>query len=155
MRKADMVRAMAVAWMSLAAVPAAAQHASLDKKVPFPKNGRVALGVKAGPLTFNEVIIRNAPNAGDLAGAKSNPRDNCHPKLQVGVSNKGSAKMKFHVTVSLEDGKGTVYMSCERNDSISPAAHNDHTNLCWLDSMKTIDWPKLKVVHVSAVIDRD
>jgi hypothetical protein len=154
MCKANVARAVAVAWMALAAVPAAAQQASLDKKLPFPKNGRVALGVKAGPLKFNEVVIRNAPNARDLAEAKSNPRDNCHPKLQVGVSNTGSAKMKFHVTVSLEDGKGTVYMRCERNDSISPAADNDHTNLCWLESMKTIDWPKLKVVHVSAEIDR-
>ena len=155
MRTADVARAVAVAWWALWAMPGAAKEASLDKKVPFPTNGRAALGVKVGPLTFHEVLIRNAPNAKDLSEAKSNPRDNCHPKLQVGVSNGGPAKMKFHLTVSLEDGKGHVYMSCDRNDSISPGASNDHTNLCWLDSMKTIDWTKLKVVHVSAQIDRD
>jgi hypothetical protein len=154
MRTADVARAVAVVWVALGAVPAAAK-ASLDKKVPFPTSGRAALGVKVGPLTFTEVLVRNAPNAKDLAEAKSNPKDNCHPKLQVGVSNPGSAKMKFHVTVSLEDGSGHVYMSCDRNDSISPGASNDHTNLCWLDSMKTIDWPKLKVVHVSAEVERD
>lgn len=140
--------------MVLAAVPAAAQHAhTLTRTFGFPRTGRAALGIKAGPLTFTELIIRNPPNAEDLREAKTNPSDNCHPKLAIGVTNTGRSKMEFHVTVSLEDGRGKIYMTCDRNDSIDPGAQNDHTNLCWLESMKTIDWPRVTRVRLVAEID--
>ena len=74
------------------------------------------------------------------------------PKLAVGVSNKGTTKIKFHLTVRLEDKDGNIYMSCDRNDDIDPGAVNDHTNLCWLDSMKTLDWPKVTAVHIIAKV---
>jgi hypothetical protein len=128
---------------------------SVDKTVPLPKTGQADLKVEAGPLVFEEVIIRNMPDEEDLAKAKNDPSDKCHPKLQVGVSNKGAAKMKFHLKVRLEDKDGNVYMSCDRNDSIEPGAVNDHTNLCWLDSMKTLDWPKVTAVHIIAKVSKD
>ena len=128
------------------------QPASVNETVKFPKAGAAELEIKAGPITFTEIIIRNAPNEDDLRQAKTNPKDNCHPKLQVGVTNNGSSKVEFHVRVLLEDDEGNVYMSCDRNDSISGGAENDHTNLCWLDSMKTIDWPKLTRVRLVAKV---
>ena len=125
---------------------------TVDKTVPLPKTGQADLKLDAGPVIFDEVIIRNIPDEEDLAKAKNNPSDKCHPKLQVGVSNKGTAKMKFHLTVRLEDKDGNVYMSCDRNDTAEPGAVNDHTNLCWLDSMKTLDWPKVTAVHIIAKV---
>jgi|GEM_PF-2280916 len=128
---------------------------TVDKTVPLPKTGQADLKFEAGPVIFDEVIIRNMPDEEDLAKAKNNPSDKCHPKLQVGVSNKGTAKMKFHLKVRLEDKDGNVYMSCDRNDTAEPGAVNDHTNLCWLDSMKTLDWPKVTAVHIIAKVTKD
>ncbi len=111
---------------------------------------------RAGPVTFNEIIIRNPPNAGDIKDAQTkDPGDNCHPKFSVGVSNDGKEKMAFRVVVSLEDDAGTVYFKCDREDTVDPGAENDHTNMCLLTSMKTIDWPKLTVVRIRADVDPD
>ena len=112
MSKRSMVRGLVLAILALGAMPAAAkEHAfTLDKTVKFPKSNIAELKFKAGPLTFTEVIIRNPPNPGDIKNAQTkDPGDNCHPKLQVGVSNDGKDKMKFRITVSLEDDAGTVY----------------------------------------------
>lgn len=157
MSKANAARAVLAAFLfTAAAVAAAAEHAhTVNKTIPFPKTNRAELGWKVGPITFTEVIVRNAPNDEDLREAKKDTNDNCHPKLQVGVSNGGDQKMKFHLTVALEDDQGSIYLSCDRNDSIKPGAENDHTNLCWLDSMKTIDWPKLTRIRIKADVDPD
>ncbi len=156
MTKRSMVRGLMVACVAFAAIPAAAkEHAfTLNKTVKFPKGEKATLNFKAGPLTFTEVIIRNPPNAGDIKNAQTkDPGDNCHPKLQVGVSNEGKTEAEFRVVVSLEDDEGNVYLKCDRDDNIDPGSENDHTNLCWLDSMKTIDWPKLTVVRIQADVD--
>lgn len=127
---------------------------TVDKTVPMPKTGQADLKFEAGPLVIEEIVIRNMPDDEDLAKAKSDPSDKCHPKLAIGVSNKGTVKTKFHLKVQLEDKDGNIYMSCDRNDESEPGAVNDHTNLCWLDSMKTLDWPKVTVIHIVAKVSK-
>jgi hypothetical protein len=158
MNKRNVVRGLVLAILALGAIPAAAkEHAfKLDKTIKFPKSYQADLNFKAGPLTFTEIIIRNPPNAGDIKNAETKDKgDNCHPKFSLGVSNDGKEKMQFHVVVSLEDDAGTVYFKCDRDDSIDSGAENDHTNMCLITSMKTIDWPKLTVVRIKAEIDPD
>lgn len=121
---------------------------SVDKAVPFPRTGEASLKWEVGSVVVEDVIIRNMPNEEDLKKAESDVDDKCHPKMQVGFSNRGTVKMKVHVTLKLEGEDGAVYMSCDRNDTVAPGAVNDHTNLCWLDSMKTRDWAKVKVVRI-------
>jgi hypothetical protein len=128
---------------------------SVDKTVPLPQTGEASLKWEVGPVVVEDVIIRNMPDEEDLRKAESDVDDKCHPKMQVGFSNKGAAKMKVHVTLKLEGSDGAVYMSCDRNDTVAPGAVNDHTNLCWLDSMKTKDWPKVKVVRISVTASPD
>jgi hypothetical protein len=145
---------LAVALLALGAGRAfpADGPGSAEKTIPVPKTGQAELKFDVGPLVIEEIIIRNVPDDEDLAKAKGDPSDKCHPKLQVGVTNKGSAKTKFHLQVQFEDKDGNIFMSCDRNDDIEPGAVNDHTNLCWLDSMKTLDWPKVTVVRVVAKV---
>ena len=52
---------------------------SVDKKVPLPKTGQADLKLGAGPLVFEEIVIRNMPDDQDLEKAKSDPRDKCPP----------------------------------------------------------------------------
>ncbi len=158
MSKRSMVRGLVLAILALGAIPAAAkEHAfTLNKTVKFPKSNQTALNFKAGPVTFTEIIIRNPPSASDIKNAETkDPGDNSHPKFSVGVSNDGKEKMAFRVVVSLEDDAGTVYFKCDREDTVDPGAENDHTNMCLLTSMKTIDWPKLTVVRIRADVDPD
>lgn len=124
----------------------------VDQTVPFPAGGIGALKIEAGPVTLEEILIRNMPDAGDIAKAKADPDDNCHPKLQVGMSNRGPAKMKVTLKVELLGEDGTVYMDCSRADDVAPAAVNDHTNLCWLSSMKTLDFPKVTKIRIVASV---
>lgn len=149
---ATLVFAMMLVALAIGPQLRSQESYTVDKMVPMPKTGRADLKFEAGPVTFEEIVIRNMPDEEDLAKAKNDPSDKCHPKLQVGVSNKGTAKMKFHLTVRLEDKDGNIYMSCDRNDTVEPGAVNDHTNLCWLDSMKTLDWPKVTAVHIIAKV---
>jgi hypothetical protein len=128
---------------------------SVDKTVPFPQSGQASLKWEVGSLVVEEVIIRNIPDEEDLKKGESDPSDKCHPKMQVGLTNKGAAKMKFHLTLKLEGEDGAVYMSCDRDDTIAPGAVNDHTNLCWLDSMKTKDWTQVKRVRISVTVSVD
>jgi hypothetical protein len=128
----------------------AADLLRVDETVPFPKDGTGILKIQAGPITLEEILIRNMPDAEDIAKAKLDPDDNCHPKLQVGMSNSGATKMEVELRVQLLDGDGNVYMDCKRSDTVDPGAVNDHTNLCWLSSMKTVNFPKLAKVHIVA-----
>jgi len=127
----------------------------VDRTIPLPKHSITRLHFSAGPIVFEELILRNAPDAGDIRKAKSDPSDKSHPKLQLGMSNRGDEKMKIEATISFEDSKGNVYMECERSDSLEAGAVNDHTNFCWFDSINTIDWPKVTVVRINASISPD
>lgn len=153
MKKTGVALAVGGVLLAILSVAVYAQEPqSLDKAVPFPQSGQASLKWEVGSLVVEEVIIRNAPDEEDLRKAESDPSDKCHPKMQVGLTNRGTAKMKFHLTLKLEGEDGAVYMSCDRNDTVAPGAVNDHTNLCWLDSMKTKDWPKVKQVRISITV---
>ncbi len=141
-----------VVWAAASTLAWAGEPIKVDQTVAMPKSEVGELHFKAGSLIFEEVVIRNAPNEEDIAKAKSDPGDNCHPKLAVGVSNTSDKKMSMKIIVRLEGEDGKVYMSCDRTDDVQPNAQDDHTNLCWLDSMKTIDWPKVTKVHIIASI---
>lgn len=143
---------LAATALFLSLPPCAEDVFHVDETVIFPAGGIGALKIEAGPVTFEEILIRNMPDAGDIAKAKSDPDDNCHPKLQVGMSNRASAKMKVTLKVELLGDDGTVYMNCSRTDDVEPGATNDHTNLCWLSSMKTLDFPKVTKIRIIASV---
>lgn len=127
----------------------------VNKTIRMPRNTITRLHFSAGPIVFEELIIRNRPDANDIRKAKSDPNDKSHPKLQLGMSNRGDEKMKIEAAISFEDSKGNVYMECERSDTLEAGAVNEHTNFCWLDSIKTIDWPNVTVVRINASISPD
>ncbi len=125
-----------------------------DKTVPFQKTGEHTMGYKAGPLVIEAVTVRNMPSAGDVADAAKDRNDNSHPKFSVGLSNSGSDEIEAKVKVSLETASGEVLMACDGKTSLDGQAHNDHLNLCWIASIKTIDWPQVAKVHVVATVVR-
>lgn len=146
------VLALVAVTFGLSIQPDAAEVFHVDQTVPFPAGGIGALKMVAGPVTLEEIIIRNMPDAGDISKAKADPDDNCHPKLQLGLSNGGATKMKVTLKVTLLGDDGTVYMDCSRTDDVEPGAINDHTNLCWLSSMKTLDFPKVTKIRIIASV---
>jgi hypothetical protein len=156
------VRGAVLAVLALGASPALAKdHAfTVDARVKFPARERAALRLAAGPLTFTDVLLYEGPGPEEIEIAQArHPDDRCSPRFDLGVTNHGEREMKFHVTLSLEDADGTVYMQCEKKDSIDPGADDDRTLLCMGGvvaagkSMKIVDWPKLTTIHIQAEVD--
>jgi hypothetical protein len=129
---------------------------TVDETIPMPDGQITKLGFEAGPIVFEELVIRNPPNEGDISKAQFDPDDKSHPKLQLGMSNKGPFKMEVQAIIRFEDDEGNVFMSCDRKDTVDPGALNDHTNFCMVfDSIKTIDWPKVTTIRITASIKPD
>jgi len=124
----------------------------IDRLVPFSPGGTHKLGVNVGRLILEEIVLRNMPTAKDLEEARKDPGDKSHPKIAVGLSNPGSVDLDVKVKVSLETASGEVLMSCNTSDSVKPGAHNDHSNLCWIAGLKTLDWPRLARLHLVASV---
>lgn len=130
----------------------AGEPLKVDITVPMTKGDIVTVDSKVGALTLNEVVVHNPPNDDDLKKAETNKSDNCHPKLALGISNSGDSLWKIKLFIKLEDKDGKVLMSCDREDEVQPGANNDHTNFCWLNSMKTINWPKIAKIHIVGTV---
>ena len=142
---------LAAVWFAAPAT-CAGEPVQVNITVPMTKGDVVPVRSKVGPLTFNEVEVHNAPNEEDLQKAQSDKGDNCHPKLALGISNSGTSLWKIKLSIKLESKDGQVFMSCDRTDDVKPGADDDHTNFCWLDSMKTIDWPKIAKIHIVGTV---
>ncbi len=131
---------------------------SLDKSFALPTKGQdtIAVKIKVGPLMIDEIVLNNLPNAEEVKIAEANnTNDKSRPKIGVVISNPSAYKMKAKLVTSFEGEDGTVYMKCDRKDGVKPYADADRTNMCFLDSMKTRDWSKVKKVHVVADVSLD
>ncbi len=146
--------------LSAAAVCAeeAPQPGSLDKSFALPTKGEdvIPVKIKVGSLMLDQIVLNNLPNAQEVKVAEANDSDDkSRPKIGVVLSNPTPFKMKAKLVTSFEGADGTVYMSCDRKDGVKPYADGDRTNMCFLDSMKTRDWAKVKRVHVVASVTQD
>lgn len=131
---------------------AATPGGQVDKIVAFQPGGQHKLGIKVGRLSFDEIVLHNMPKPADIEEAKKDPGDSSRPKIAVVLSNPGGPDVDVKMKVSLETASGEVLMSCEGGDSVGTDARADRSNLCWIASMKTLDWPKLARVHLVATV---
>ncbi|MEJ2367161.1 MAG: hypothetical protein P8Z49_02125 [Acidobacteriota bacterium] len=138
------------------AVPRSPAALKVNFSVPFPRDGYAKLNLRKGAIRFEEIIVRNPPDEDDIRDARrDDPGDHCHPKLSVGLSNTGRVPYKFHMVLQLEDARGKVLMRCDRNDDIDAGDVNDHTHFCWLDSMRTLDYPRIAKIRIIAEFKPD
>ncbi len=130
--------------------PIPAGKLELNKTAAFDKSGTVRLSFKLGPLTVNELLVRNMPTSSEVQDALTkDPNDNSRPKFQLGISNKGDVKYAIEVVARLETSDGIVLYSCDRKDTVDRQADNDHTTMCGMfASVKTRLWPKVALVRI-------
>ena len=146
---------LAAVWIAAPAA-SAGEPLPVNISIPMTKGDTISVGQKVGALTFNEIDVHNAPSDEDLQKAQADKRDKCHPKLALGISNSSASLWNIKLTIKLESESGEVFMSCDRDDDVQPGADNDHTNFCWIDNMKTIDWPRIaKIQIVGTVTERN
>jgi len=134
------------------------ESGKFQKTFAMPAEGaeRVDVNAAVGPLVVEAMLVQNQPNAKEIEIARANETDDkCRPKIAVLVSNKTPLKMKAELKVTLESADGKVYMSCDRNDGVAPYAESDRTNMCWLESLRLVDWPRVKKIRLSVQASRD
>lgn len=135
-------------WMGTAA---AADEVRIDQRIPLEfKDDEVLapVSIEAGPVRFTEVRVRNVPKTSEIR----DPDDNSRPKPVVAVDNDNGPDAEVRIEVTLEDEQGNSYLRCSQSSSIDSGAHEDHINACWLESMHSRDWPKVKVFHLLATV---
>jgi hypothetical protein len=135
-----------------------AKAGSLDKSFAMPAKGGdvIPVKIKVGSLMIDEIRLNNLPNEQEVKVAvANNSGDKSRPKIAVLISNPTPYKMKAKLVTSFEGADGTIYMSCDRKDGVKPYADSDRTNMCFFDSLKTRNWPKVKKVHLVAEISRE
>ena len=135
-----------------------AKPGSLDKSFAMPAKGGdvIPVKIKVGSLMIDEIRLNNLPNEEEVKVAvANNSGDKSRPKIAVLISNPTPYKMKAKLVASFEGADGVLYMTCDRKDGVKPYADSDRTNMCFLASLKTRDWPKVKKVHLTAEISRD
>lgn len=149
--RARISMAVVAGCLSLGAGAAAADEVKIDRKIPlqFQQDEVLApVSIEAGPVKFTEVRVRNVPKEDEIRKAG----DSTRPKPVVAVDNENGPDAKVRVVVTLEDEAGKSYLECSRSSSIDSGAQADHINACWLESMQSSDWPKVKVFHLVATV---
>lgn len=149
--------ASVIAIALLGGSPARTIAADKEHKVDVSGEVDTARGIatvedgRVGPVLFRQVIFQNMPNEGELRDADADDRARILPVLVL--SNLGKWRAKLDLKLQLEDDLDRVVMTCtftryqgtDRNDLMD--------KLCGgAESMRTIDWPKVKVVRLVGVV---
>jgi len=120
----------------------------IDQVVDLPENGIAPVSFRVGPIEVIEVRVRNMPTAKDIA-EDTRKTDHSRPKPVVTARNHGTELAMVNLAAVLEDANGVALFSCERikAQELFPGMSDDW-NTCFLESMRTADWPRVKRFHV-------
>jgi len=121
--------------------------------VPLAADGVMPVSFEVGPFTLTEVRVRNMPSDEEVRDTSAK-RDNSHPKPTFTARSRAAWDADFKVKVTLEDERGKVLMKCDRSKGLGKG-ETDELNLCWLASIRTSEWPKVKVVRLVGRIQKD
>jgi hypothetical protein len=144
-----LVPGLLLALAPLAAVAAGEPAATtVDKKVPYTPEGRIDVDGDVGAVHVGQVVFQNLPTENEVREA-SRPGDTSRPQPMLVVTNAGPTGAKLEIEVALEDDQGQVLMSTEASALVAKGKTNEVVRAYRLKpTIRTIDWPKLKVVHV-------
>jgi hypothetical protein len=119
----------------------------IDQIVPLGPDGSANVSVKTGPFEVVRVLVRNQPTAKDVA-EDTYKRDRSHPKPTI-VAKSNATGVAYVTLVSiLEDENGTPLMTCNsrKEQDLGPGTTDDW-NTCFMEGIRTQDWPKVKNFH--------
>jgi hypothetical protein len=157
--------AAAAATTAAAAVPApglkftSAAHQlgddawEIDLAVPFKHDGVMPVSLVAGPFTITELRVRNMPSDEETHD-QSRGNDKSHPKPTVTAHNGAGWKAKLKLKVALEDDQGRSLLTCDASKGVDKGETSE-LNLCWIASIRTLDWPRVRAFHVTGRIQKD
>jgi len=122
---------------------------SVDERVPIAADGVMPVSLKAGPVTFTELRVRNLPDEDEVLN--SSRWEHSRPKPTVRATGDGSVATKLDLEASLESEQGEVFLKCTRRTSLNSSGREEW-NLCTLEAMYTRDWPRTKFFHLRASV---
>jgi hypothetical protein len=121
--------------------------------VPFASSGVMPVSLEVGPFTISELRVRNMPSEEETHDP-SRTKDNSHPKPTVTARSHTTWDAQFKLKVTLEDDQGKVLLSCSAKKGLS-RGEQEELNVCWIASIRTLDFPKVKVFHVTGRVKKD
>jgi len=125
---------------------------TIDKEVPFTPEGRLDVDEDAGPVHVGQVVFQNLPTDSEIREA-SGPGDTSRPQPMLVVSNSGASAATLEVEVTLEDDEGQVLMSTDNHPYVKKDCINEVVKAYHRKpAMRTIDWPRLTVVHLKVTV---
>jgi len=148
--RSTLIAAIAAACTACATVPGTGpiREYTIDHVIPLPPSGQADVGVKSGPFELVRVLIRNQPDAREVALGKDKPRDQSRPKPIVFVRSTAQHVARVSLASILEDENGNALMTCKsRLDQDVAPGFEDDWNTCQLESMSTGDWARVKRLH--------
>ncbi len=141
-------RTVSVCLLSLG-VARAGEKLELDQVVPFQSGAEVK--VEVGPIVFNRIVVNDAPREEEIRKANDKYHTNVHPV--VVMSNNGNRDAQVDLDLVLEDADGKELLSCYRGFEVDKGDEDSTFIVCNRGRMKTVDWPRVKQVHLIAHIE--
>ena len=121
---------------------------TVDQAIPLGPDASAEVNLRAGPFEIVKVLVRNAPTEKDVLEDKRGT-DRSHPKPVIVA--RSFAKETARVTLAsiLEDEDGQPLMTCSgRKDQDLDGGTTDDWNTCFLEAIRTADWPRVKFFHL-------
>jgi hypothetical protein len=126
----------------------AAEPVVVERYFPIGPTGRFDVDEGAGAVVIGQLLIQHLPTEAEVREADK-PRDKTRPRPVLVVTNRGTSTASLDAKVTLEDGDGRVYMTCNVTEWLKKDATNELLRVYRRDQeMLTLDWPKVKVVHL-------
>lgn len=125
----------------------------LDLAVPLASGGVMPVSFEVGPFTITELRVRNMPSDEETHDL-SRGKDKSHPKPTITARSRTTWDAQLKLKVTLEDDQGKALMACEARKGLAKG-ESEELSMCWIASVRTLDWPKVKVFHVTGRIKKD
>jgi hypothetical protein len=147
--KRALVFSLALCVLAASSAGAAAQ--SVSKSVPFPRHGRVAIGIASGPILVKWVRVTNKPNRHQVrASRKGDPDDTTTLRWIFWVANRDGRGWQARIDVQLFDAQGQLLADTERAGEVDARDWRDRISV-WT-RIKTLDYPRADHARITVTL---
>ncbi|HET6439202.1 MAG TPA: hypothetical protein VFG59_14130 [Anaeromyxobacter sp.] len=119
----------------------------IDEAIPLGPEASADVSIKAGPFELVRVLVRNAPTEKDVL-EDTRKTDRSHPKPTIVARSTAEETAMVTLASILEDEHGEPLMTCSgRRAQELVGGVTDDWNTCFLEAIRTADWPRVKYFH--------
>ncbi len=122
----------------------------VDQTVPM-VNGQAEVKLESHRIHIDKVIVRDTPSEDEVK--KANDKYHSYINPVVVMTNKSNDDADVEMTLILLDEQGQEILSCKRSFEVEEDDEDSNNTVCTRGRIKTLDWPRVKQVHIVAHIE--